>query len=175
MHNNREALERGFSKMGTHIREVAEQGMRETSAWLTNDALMRYRSRVGPFTGNTITGTASGVYIDSVLKFAMTSGRDMPKPVRRKLDKGEIVYLEHPYDNYPRSIKGEVETSGGYSDKDAMSFLGTVTPQFPYQIVLVNGSEYASFIEKIMDGNVLSDTYFSAPDIAKAIFTSMKK
>jgi hypothetical protein len=127
------------------------------------------------FTGQTWTGTAVGVYSNGALIYVITTKQfaDMPAPVRKKLTSGEYAFLKPDYMGRHRGYKGVIETDKENSEQDAIGFLQGHRVNGKYGITVVSGSEYASYIEDVLKGDVITGTYhyahgLRAVDLVKA-------
>ena len=177
MAENSKALENGFNKAKQIIRERVEKGLIAEANKLAYKAFDMYRSRLMGFTGQTWTGTAVGVFSNGVLIYVITTRQiaSMSPPVRGKLKFGKPVYLKHPYGGgRDRAFVPIISTDGGNSEADAINFIKDYRPSGKYAIVVVNGSEYAKYIEQVMGGDVLIGTYhyakgLRAVDLTKAV------
>lgn len=120
------------------------------------------------FTGNTWTGTAVGAYCNGAIFYRITT-RDignMAKPVFHKLRSGKAKYLKPTYgylygtsSKEGRRVYPLKDTSGGYSEADAIAFLESYSAKGKFNIVAVNGSEYATYIQNTRDIDVLLSAY----------------
>ena len=181
MADNSKALENGFNKAKQIIRERVEKGLMVEANKLAYKAYEMYRSPLMGFTGQTWTGTAVGVYSNGALIYVITTRQiaSMPPPVRNKLRAGRPSFLEKPYgyvmtgygmDRWYQTI---IDSNGGSSEQDALKFLQGHRTVGKYGITVVNGSEYANYIENEMGGDVLIGTYhyahgLRAVDLVKA-------
>ena len=164
MVTNTAALENGFNKAKKIIEEKIGLCLIKQANILAMKAHDLYHSPKMGFTGNTWTGTAVGVYVSGILIYFITTKMiaDMPSTVRRKLTSGERAFLESDYNGIKRSYLGLIETDKQHSEYDAIQFLQNHNPLSKYAITVVNGSEYASYIEDEMNGDVLIGTYHYA-------------
>ncbi len=119
------------------------------------------------FTGNTITGYAAGLYMDGALSDISLSVDGQKKPVHVKVRKGETVHLAPDYDGRERSFTGTVETDGGYSSQTAVKFLMGYKSKARsgFEIVVTNGTEYASYLENARNADVLTGLFRNASQI----------
>ena len=181
MANNTAALDRGFAKAKQIMRERIEQCLVNEANKLAMKAYESYNSPLMGFTGNTWTGTAVGVYSNGKLIYYITTRMidNMPAPVMNKLRLGKPVFLEKPYgyimvgSRGNRSFAAFVDTDGGNSEKDAIEFLESHSIGSKYGITVVNGSEYANYIENSMGGDVIIGTHHYAGRL-RAIDLSVK-
>jgi hypothetical protein len=175
MADNSKALENGFNKAKQIIREQVEKGLMVQANKLVEKAYKLYHSPKMAFTGQTWTGTAVGVYSNGALIYVITTKQfaDMPAPVRKKLTSGEYAFLKPDYMGRHRGYKGVIETDKENSEQDAIGFLQGHRVNGKYGITVVSGSEYASYIEDVLKGDVITGTYhyahgLRAVDLVKA-------
>ena len=168
--NNSRALDNGFKKAKEIIHDRMLKGLIVEADKLAEKAYESYQSPKMGFTGQTWTGTAVGVYINGNLEYVVTTrniGAKIP-PVRSKLSNGENAFLETPYgylmgeSDGNRFFRSIISSDGGDSEKDAIDFLQSHKNTGSYGITVVNGSEYANYIENVMGGDVLIGTYHYA-------------
>ena len=158
MANNKAALDRGFKKAKEIIfGHLYNQCIRFCDA-LVRDALSKEGFQ--SFTGNTITSFACGIYIDGALNYMVASGENMQAPVHAKVQKGERVYLENPYEGRARAVIGKVDI---VHDMTGMDTSFRILQGFPVStkgiaIVMTTGTEYSTYLENVYDLNVLSAT-----------------
>jgi hypothetical protein len=170
MSNNTAALNRGFSKMELIIRERITKGLIVEADKLAMKAYETYHSPLMGFTGQTWTGTAVGVFSNRSLAYYVSTRiiANMPNPVRKKLSFGKPAFLKEPYgyimdfSGNNRFMRPTVATDEGISEQDAIKFLQSYHAHTKYAIVVVNGSEYANYIENSMGGDVITGTYHYA-------------
>lgn len=181
MSNNTAALERGIKKAKQIMRERIEICLVNEANKLALKAYESYNSPLMGFTGNTWTGTAVGVYSQGKLIYYITTRmiENMPAPVMDKLRLVKPIFLEKPYGYIMvgargnRSFAAVVNTDGGNSEKDAIEFLESHSIGSKYGITVVNGSEYANYVENSMGGDVLIGTHHYAGRL-RAIDLNMK-
>lgn len=172
MTENERALTEGLKKARdiamNHIREL----LKVKCDKIVLDALSR-REGWSNFTGNTITGYACGLYENGELISVSMSSDRMKPAVRVKLKKGERAKLNPDYDGKARSLKGTVDTDGGYGADFALSFLSSYkATSSGFDIVMCTGTEYSSYIETVRHGNILTDTF---SNITNILFTGLTK
>lgn len=162
MSNNSEALNKGFEKAKRIIYERVVKSLAHDADLLAMKAHDTYKC--GSFTGNTWTGTAVGVYANGSLVYYVTTRMiaNMPSIRHKKITAGEYLYLKPAYDGRNRGFKGTIDTDKGVSEEDAISFLKSRVPSSKYSITVVNGSEYASYLEREKGNDILIGTYFYA-------------
>ena len=126
------------------------------------------------FTGNTWTGTAVGAYYRGSLYYSITTRQisDMPKPVFHKLRNDKSMFLKQTYgflygdsDVESRWIRPTIDTSHGYSEEDALNFLKNYKAKSIFDIVVMNGSEYASYLQNTRGLDVILSAYNYAKSI----------
>ena len=165
--DNTAALERGFAK----AKKIIDERMRLLLIRRANELCLRahdlYASPKKAFTGNTWTGTAVGAYSNGQLIYYISTKMiaSMPEVRRWKLKKGEAAYLSPDYAGNVRRFVGKIETDGGNSEQDALEFLQNHNPSAKYAICVVNGSEYANYIENVYGGDVIKGTYHYAHNL----------
>ena len=180
--NNSKVLDNGFKKAKEIIRGRMLKGLIIEADKLAVKAYETYESPKMGFTGQTWTGTAVGVYIEGNLEYVVTTrniGLQIP-PVRNKLRNGESVFLKEPYGYLMGKSEGNrwimsiISSDGVDSEKDAIDFLQSHKNIGSYGITVVNGSEYANYIENIMGGDVIIGTYHYAGSL-RAVDLSSKQ
>lgn len=159
---NEESLNKGLKKAREialgHIRKCLEDSCDE----LVNHAVAAYKSPIGAFTGNTITSYAIGLFLDGELVYYYSNDGIKP-PVRVKLRKGERATLSPDWGGRTRTFVGGIDTDGGYGERFSYNFLQSyksVTKGM--ELVMCSGTEYSTYIENVMNGNVLTDTFKNA-------------
>ena len=171
--SNRAALDRGFKKMKQIISGHIYDCLIKFCDDLVADALSKRGFQ--SFTGNTITSFACGIYIDGSLSYMVASGETMQAPVHAKVQKGELVFLNNPYEGKPRGVRGKVDI---VHDKTGMetsfSILSSMKPsQGGFSVIMTTGTEYSEYLENVYNLNVLSDTAKES-NIKKMIYSSFK-
>lgn len=164
MYNNIASLEKGFTKAGEIIQKRITGGLIMKADVLCMKAHDLYRSPNMAFTGNTWTGTAVGVYVLGKLVYYVTTKMiaHMSEAIRRKLTRGESSFLYPDYMGVNRYFTGKIKTDRNYSEYDALEFLKGHSPLSKYAITVVNGSEYAEYIEQVYHGDVITGVYHYA-------------
>ena len=119
------------------------------------------------FTGNTQTSYSCGLYVDGRLSYYVSQDMWTKSPVRKKIPKGVTVYLKHPYEGMPRSVKGRVDVDNLYGKDSAFQFLKSFkdAPKKGFAIVMTTGTEYSVYIETAHKLNVLTETWQNAHTI----------
>lgn len=140
------------------LRRLAEYG-----EILLDDA--KFKAEYRSFTGNTITSLAFGLYENTVLQdVVFISG--LKAPVHIKVQKGEYVYLEDPYEGEARGVRGKVDIRYDTGEETSIKALQKVRPKGGNGIIVTTGTEYSTFLENTYNLNVLSDTFLEAQNNA---------
>lgn len=174
MGDNRKELDSGIQllkkKAYDHLVSCIENSCEE----LVNDAVSKYKSPIGSFTGNTITSYAIGLFLNGEFVFYYKDD-SQKKPVRAKLKNGEWARLNPDYDGRNRSARGNVDTDGGFGSDYSYNFLKSYRPSnnVGIELVMCSGTEYSSYIETVLNGNVLTDTFKSASQVLSSNFKPM--
>ena len=176
MVDNSAALERGLEKAKGIILKRMTDGLIVAAHNFCADAFRAYESPLMGFTGNTWTGTAVGAYVSGKLIYYTTTKAvaGMKSAKRVKLTKGEVAYLKEDYLGRERTFVGMTETDKRLSEYDAIEFLKSHRHTGKYALTVVNGSEYANYIENQMSGNVLMKTYFWSTELLNVSFERVK-
>lgn len=173
MVNNKVALDMGFKKgkelIFTHL---YNQCINFCDA-LVKDALQKREFQ--SFTGNTITSFACGIYVDGSLSYVVASGDTMPAPVHAKVQKGETVYLQNPYEGVPRSTTGKVDIVYNQSGMEtSVRILQGFSPTVKgISVVMTTGTEYSTYLENVYHLNVLTETSQES-NIKHLLYSSFK-
>lgn len=166
MANNKAALDKGFKKAKELIFGHLYDQSAAFSDKLISHAIDSYRSVIGPFTGNTITSYACGLYVDGVLTDIRASSRSMKSSVHIKIKAGESLFLDNPYSGKPRRIAGMAEiVLGDDGLESSINFLSNhYTPKIQkgIEIVMCTGTEYSVYQENVWKANFLTNTYLEA-------------
>ena len=173
MANNKAALDNGFKRAKEIIfGHLYDQCIKLCDA-LVRDALSKRGFQ--SFTGNTITSFACGIYIDGALSYMVASGENMQAPVHAKIQKGERVYLDNPYEGRPRAVTGKVDIRYDLSGMEtSMRILQGLSPNTKgLSIVMTTGTEYSTYLENVHKLNVLSDTAKEG-NVKKLLYSSFK-
>lgn len=124
-------------------------------------------------TGNTVNSYAVGVYKRGVLDFMMTSSQGIPKPLRRKLGRGQRFYAgSQRWDGEMQghTFTAQVGSNGAMEAERSIAFLQSHKPSPKgWVLVVCNGVEYASYQENEMNIDVLTANF----DYAKMFMPSM--
>lgn len=124
-----------------------------------------FRREYESFTGNTLTSLAFGVYENgSLIDAVFISGKEAP--VHAKIEKGQVLYLENPYEGEARARYGYVDIADEWGDETSLKTLKEVCPKRGNGIVVTTGTEYSTFLETVWGLNVLSDTLLYAENNA---------
>jgi len=171
---NEQTLDSGLKKARELAAKHIQQCLEDSCDELVNDAVQSYKSPIGAFTGNTITSYAIGLYIDGDFTYYYANDGIKP-PVRAKLKKGERAILEPDWEGRTRSFTGIVDTDGGYGERFSFNFLSSYKSKVKgMELVMCSGTEYSTYIETTMKGNVLTDTFKKAQSILQTNFKPMK-
>ena len=173
MANNKAALDKGFKKAKELIfGHLYDQCIRLCDA-LVGDALngREFQS----FTGNTITSFACGIYVDGSLSYVVASGDTMPAPVHAKIQKGDTVYLQNPYEGVPRSTTGKVDIVYNQSGMEtSVRILQGFKPTVKgISVIMTTGTEYSTYLESVYHLNVLTETSQES-NIKRLLYSSFK-
>ncbi|MGJ7024917.1 hypothetical protein [Petrimonas sulfuriphila] len=152
-----------------HVRKCLEDACDK----LVDHAVQSYKSPIGAFTGNTITSYAIGLYLDGDFVYYYSNDGIKP-PVRVKLKKGEKTILSPDWGGRTREFTGITDTDGGYGEDYSKRFLGAYSSKVKgMELVMCSGTEYSTYIETVMKGNVLTDTFKNASTILEKNFKPM--
>ena len=162
--DNSKAFDAGIKKAKQIVSGYVFDCLAKVCEQLADDAVKNYRSPIGAFTGNTITGYACGLYVNGALTYYYSNGDKMKSPVRVKLSKGN------------RRFTGTVDTDKGFGKDFSFKYLSRYKSKAKngFEIVVCSGTEYSSYIENVWHGNVLTDTFERAPNILAKNFKPMK-
>lgn len=126
-------------------------------------------------TGNTVNSYAVGVYVKGQLVHIETSSGSIPKPLRRKLSRGERFYAGSQRwdgDVQVGTFTAQVSTNGTMEAERSIAFLQSHKPSpNGWALVVCNGVEYATYQENELDIDVLTANF----DYAKMFMPSMFK
>lgn len=162
MSSNSKIISKGFALAETLVRDAIIKKMMEAGLELV---LHAHENREWQsFTGNTITSYGYGIYEKGRLIYRYISGQDMKDPVRRKIMKGEIYFLEKPYEGGKRRVRGVSNITVKYGEDFTKAFLEDYTPEEKkgFTLVVATGTEYSEYLEGIRELNTLTETYESA-------------
>ncbi len=159
---NEASLTKGLKKARELALEHVKSNLEDICDQLVNHAVINYKSPIGAFTGNTITSYAIGLYLDGKFSYYYSNDGIKP-PVRVKLKKGEKVLLSPDWGGRTRAFTGSVDTDGGYGEEFSYKFLQSYQSKTKgIELVMCSGTEYSSYIETVMKGNVLTSTFKNA-------------
>lgn len=117
-------------------------------------------------TGNTINSYAAGVYVQGQLVFIETSSGSIPRPLRRKLGKGQRFYAgSQRWDGETQefTFTAQVGSNGTTEAERSIAFLQSHKPSPKgWALVVCNGVEYASFQENTMDIDTLTRSFYDS-------------
>lgn len=155
--DNKKTLDTGFAKFFASVEKQIIVSLHWAAVELVHLALAN-REYTG-FTGNTQTSYTCGIFLNGKLVDVVDSQSSQSKPVRKKLKKGEGVYLDHPYEGNPRFRTGEVDVDGKYGADTALKFInGYKAPKKGIALVMTTGTEYSEFLETMHGLDVLTNT-----------------
>ncbi len=159
---NEASLTKGLEKAREMALEHIKSNLEDVCDNLVNHAVANYKSPRGAFTGNTITSYAIGLYLDGAFSYYYSNDGIKP-PVRVKLKKGEKVLLSPDWSGINREFTGTVDTDGGYGERFSYNFLQSYQSETKgIELVMCSGTEYSTYIETVLKGNVLTSTYNNA-------------
>lgn len=169
--SNKAALDRGFKTAKQLINGHIYDQLSISAEALIDHAIANYSSRIGPFTGNTITSYACGLYVDGVLSDIKLVGGKLKNPVHVKIKNGEVLFLDNPYSGKPRRITGMADiVLGDDGMNSSINFLSNhYNPKTRkgFELVMCTGTEYSVYQENVWKANFLTNTYKSAKNIVK--------
>lgn len=133
---------------------------------------LRNKSGFRNLTGNTVTSYACGLFIGGKFSYYTCSGDSMKQPIRVKLSKGE-TFKGVSYDGQQRRFTGKIDTNRGYGAAFSYNFLKGYKSQSEkgFEIVMCTGTEYSTYLENILNADVLTGTFLHAP---KTLFNHFK-
>lgn len=170
---NKERFERGRKKAEGLIYNTIYRSLIVVGKYLINDAEMQkgYRN----LTGNLITSLSFGIYVNHSLREVFFIGGNKA-PLRVKLTKGESIYQFLDYDgNYRPYFTADADSDGGYGTTSVIQFFRSYSPKSDFEIVLSTGAEYAVFLERELNMNVLTDTHLVAKTISSKLLKQNMK
>lgn len=173
MANNKAALDLGFKKAKQLISGHIFDQLVKFCNGLVVDAI--FKSSFQSFTGNTITSFACGIYVDGALSYMVASGEGMRAPVHAKIEKGETVFLQNPYEGSPRSATGKVGIVYHFSGMEtSFKILQSMKPSVKgFSVIMTTGTEYSTYLENVHHLNVLSETG-SERNVMNMLYSSFK-
>lgn len=142
---------------------------------LIQDAMQGRISIGHNMTGNTVNSYAVGIYVKGQLVHVETSSGSIPRPLRRKLGRGERFYAGSQRwdgDIQQSTFTASISTNGTTEAERSIAFLQSYRPSSKgWTLVVCDGVEYASFQENEMNIDVLTSSF----DYAKMFLPSMFK
>lgn len=124
-------------------------------------------------TGNTVNSYAVGIYVKGQLVHIETSSGSIPRPLRRKLSKGERFYAGSQRwdgDIQQGTFTAQISTNGTTEAERSIAFLQSYKPSpNGWSLVVCNGVEYATYQENEMQIDVLTANF----DYAKMFMPTM--
>ena len=174
--SNATALQKGTAKAKSIIdNHIVNQILIPAAKKLIRDTAKNRAILGHNMTGNTINSYAVGIYVKGVLVHIETSSESIPKPLRRKLSRGERYYAGSQRwdgDIQENTFTAQVSTNGTMEAERSIAFLQSYRPSSKgWTLVVCNGVEYASFQENEMNIDVLTSSF----DYAKMFLPSMFK
>ena len=153
--SNSIAFQKGMVIAKEKIHHLLIGRLAELGEILLTDAVMR--ATYTSFTGNTLTSLAYGVYENSTLTDIVFISGKKP-PIHVKVREGSYTYLQHPYEGVARGVSGKVPITDAWGYETSERVLKELCPKGGNGIIVTTGTEYSTFLEKVYDYNVLSDT-----------------
>lgn len=128
-------------------------------------------------TGNTVNSYAVGVYVKGQLVHIETSSGSIPKPLRRKLSRGERFYAGSQRwdgDAQVGTFTAKVSTNGTMEAERSIAFLQSHKPSpNGWALVACNGVEYATYQESELNIDVLTANFDYAKMFIPTMFNPM--
>lgn len=114
------------------------------------------------FTGNTVTSYTAGIYVKGSLENIVYLSENRP-PVRIKIQKGQFIYLDAPFEGEPRGVKGRVDATLEYGMDTSLKFLRNYRPSKKHLMALVvtTGTEYSEFLVTGLEDASMTDISLS--------------
>lgn len=172
--NNAAELQRGTAKARAIIDDYIYLLFTSAAKNLLEDATNGRINLGHNMTGNTVNAYAVGVYHKDKLVFMTTSSQGIPKPLRRKLGKGQRYYAGQQRwdgDIQGNTFTAQVDTNGSMEAQRSIAFLQSYKPQTKdWTIVVCNGVEYAAYQESAMQIDVLTSNFDYAKMFAPTMF-----
>lgn len=157
--SNKKAWIKGLQIAKEKIHSAVLKQLVKYGKLLLNDA--QAKAEYQSFTGNTLTSLAFGLYENNSLQdVVFISG--LKAPVHIKVQKGEYVYLEDPYEGEARGVIGKVDIYDDTGEETSIRTLQGLCPKGGNGIIITTGTEYSTFLENFYNLNVLSDTFLEA-------------
>ena len=126
---------------------------------LIQDALDN-KSGFRNLTGNTITSYACGLFMDGRFSYFVCSE----------------TFVGVSYDNQNRRFTGTIETDKGYGEAFSFDFLKRYKSESRkgFEIVMCTGTEYSTYLENVLNADVLTGTFQRAQNTLFKNFKPMK-
>lgn len=174
--SNASALRRGSQMAKDMIaRHVLNVILVPAAKELIKDATQGRISIGHNMTGNTVNSYAVGVYVKGQLVHIETPSGSIPRPLRRKLGRGERFYVGSQRwdgDVQQSTFTAPISTNGTMEAERSIAFLQFYKPSPKgWALVVCNGAEYATYQENEMNIDVLTSNF----DYAKMFMPSMFK
>lgn len=176
--SNEAALRRGSQMAKDMIaRHVLNVILVPAAKELIKDASQGRISIEHNMTGNTVNSYAVGAYVKGQLVHIETSSGSIPRPLRRKLSRGERFYAgSQRWDGAVQAgtFTAKVSTNGTMEAERSIAFLQSYKPSpIGWALVVCNGVEYAIYQENEMQIDVLTANFDYAKMFAPAMFKPM--
>lgn len=166
IHDNATTLKKGFEHGIKIIEAVLEKSLMDAADELLKQ-VVKNREYNG-FTGNTQTSYACGVYINGKLVHVVFQHNWTAPTVRMKVRKGQVVFLQNPYEGNPRRIVGQADIVENHGKPMSLRMLEEYrAPRQGVALMMTTGTEYSTFLEEELGLDVLSKTKADAPDIIR--------
>ena len=165
-HDNARVLKDGFARGLKIIERTLQDSLHYAAEELVHRALQN-RTYTG-FTGNTQTSYACGIYVGGMLVEVVHSQSFQDRPVHLKVRHGQLLYLEHPYEDSERgrARRGMVPVDGLEGIETSLKFLNSYkVPKKYVALVMTTGTEYSEWLEEYMHLDVLKRTYLEAAKV----------
>lgn len=162
--DNEKVIDNGFAKGLRIIEDVLFNSFASAAEGLLKRVATN-RQFIG-FTGNTQTSYACGIYVNGRLVGVLVQHNWSMDPVRMKVQKGKVVFLNNPYEGRPRSVKGKVNIVEPYGlDLSVRQLEDYKAPKKGLALMMTTGTEYSVYIEQAMSLDVLTNTFKDAAAI----------
>lgn len=160
MRDNARVLDGSLKNFERIKRQQIMAAMDQIAYQLLYDALELRSGWLG-FTGNLPTSYAVGIWdFDRKLTILyagdVNAGYDPSTIIRHKVERGETVHLQNPWEGKERSVTGRADIKFGYGIEMTEDFLLGFKPQSYPALCVCTGAEYSQYLEKARHGNVLS-------------------
>ncbi len=161
--SNAEALRTGTARalriIDRHISGLLHRVARE----LLRDAIDTRILRGHNMTGNTAASYAAAIYVRDTLQSLITPAGTIPRPLRRKLGRGERFHAGSQRwdgDTQQHTFTAPVATNGTTEAERSIAFLRAwQAPAAGWSIVICNGVEYATYQENELNIDTLTSNF----------------